>query len=122
MARWVWPTAAGVVASATGVVVNLATDHGDNPWTWGGVVLLTAAGVGVGLAARRSERQRQHPPDRPADVRNIVSGTVHGGVVQAGSLGSVTIDSGSTVNQNATARDGGTVHQAGRDVRHERGR
>ncbi|WP_433263849.1 hypothetical protein ACQPZF_33400 [Actinosynnema sp. CS-041913] len=122
MARWVWPTAAGVVTSATGVVINLATDHADNPWTWGGVVLLTTVGVFVGLAAQRSERKRHQPePTRPAGVHNSVTGTVHGGVVQAGSLGSVTFNSGTTVNQSATAHDGGTIYQAGRDVRQDRG-
>ncbi|MBB5955654.1 hypothetical protein FHS29_002235 [Saccharothrix tamanrassetensis] len=124
MARWVWPTAAGVVTSATGVAVNLATDQGGNPWTWGGVVVLTAIGVVVGLAAQRSERKRhqqQPEPARAAGVHNSVTGTVHGGVVQAGTLGSVTLHSGPTINQNATAHEGGTIHQAGRDIRHDRG-
>ncbi|GAA1336128.1 hypothetical protein GCM10009660_16650 [Catellatospora bangladeshensis] len=122
-----WPTAAGVVTSATGVVINLATDHADNPWTWGGVVLLTAVGVVVGLAAQRSERRGQPPAPAPG-VHNVVSGHVGGGVVQAGTLGSVTFDSGTavdsstTINQNATAHEGGTVHQAGRDIRHDRER
>ncbi|MEV0681277.1 hypothetical protein AB0I60_32640 [Actinosynnema sp. NPDC050436] len=120
MARWVWPTAAGVVTSATGVVINLATDQVGNPWTWIAVVLLTAAGVFVGLAAQRADAAP------PGEVHNTITGTVHGSAVQAGTLGAVTLNSGavsagSTVSQTATARDGSTVHQAGRDVRHETG-
>ncbi|MBW4720172.1 hypothetical protein [Saccharothrix obliqua] len=127
MARWVWPTVAGVVASATGVLINLATEQVRNPWTWGGVVVLTLVGVAVGgLArpdARGGERARPDVHDGgPPAVRNSVSGTVHGGVVQASTLGSVTINSGVHVDQTATAHDGGVVYQAGRDVDLDRGR
>ncbi|MEU4803371.1 hypothetical protein [Actinosynnema sp. NPDC023587] len=123
MARWVWPTAAGVVASATGIVINLATDQGANPWTWSAVALLTAAGVMVGLAAQRSNAPQPQPP--PGDVHNTITGTVHGNAVQARTLGAVTLNSGSisvgpTINQSATAHDGSTIHQAGRDIRHDR--
>ncbi|GAA0230787.1 hypothetical protein GCM10010492_31720 [Saccharothrix mutabilis subsp. mutabilis] len=55
MARWVWPTAAGVVTSATGVVINVATDRADSLLAWVGVVLLTALGVGIGIAAQRAD-------------------------------------------------------------------
>ncbi|MDU0292653.1 hypothetical protein, partial [Saccharothrix longispora] len=57
---------------------------------------------------------RPSPPE--PSVHNSVTGTVHGGVVQAGNVGSVTIDSSTAVTQHAVARDGGTVYQAGRDV------
>ena len=41
-------------------------------------------------------------------------------VVQAGDIaGGLTVNSPTTVNQTAVARDGGTVHQAGRDVRRD---
>jgi hypothetical protein len=140
MARWVWPAAAGVVASATGVAINLATERAENPWAWVAVVLLTALGVvvamrvqpapgpaaqgpaaqgraGEGQAGQGQAGQGQAEPPRPQPtVHNSVSGTVHGGVVQAGNLDSVTIHSPTTVNQTAVARDGGTVQQAGRDV------
>jgi hypothetical protein len=52
-------------------------------------------------------------------VHNTVNGTVTGGVVQAGELGSVTINSPTTVNQTAVAREGSTIHQAGRDIRRD---
>lgn len=127
MARWVWPASAGVVASATGVAINLATDQGDNAWAWVAVVLLTALGVVVGArvgsaagAPAPQEPPRPQPPT-PGSVHNSVSGTVHGGLVQAGNIDApVTLNSPTTVNQNAVARDGGTVYQAGRDVNPER--
>ncbi|MFC6092512.1 hypothetical protein Q5530_19485 [Saccharothrix sp. BKS2] len=118
MARWVWPAAAGVVASATGVAINVATDLSANPVAWVAVVLLTALGVVVAMRVQDGPRPAGGPaPARPrAEVHNSVSGTVHGGVVQAGDLGSVTVNSPTTVDQTAIARDGGTVYQAGRDV------
>lgn len=149
MSRWVWPAAAGVVTSATGVAINLATDGRANPWAWVTVVLLTALGVVIALRvqapaptppaepAERSEAAERpepagstepataepqpQPQSQPstANVHNNISGTVHGTVVQGGNLGPVTINSPTTVNQNAVARDGGTVHQAGRDIRHD---
>ena len=126
MAKWVWPAAAGVVTSATGVAINLATNGGANPWAWVTVALLTALGVVVALrvqpaAAPRSEPTAAEPAPEPAtpNVRNSISGTVNGAVVQAGTLGGLTINSPTTVNQTAVARDGGTVHQAGRDIRRD---
>ncbi|MCC8248564.1 hypothetical protein [Saccharothrix luteola] len=137
MSRWVWPAAAGVVTSATGVAINLATDGRANPWAWVTVVLLTALGVVIALRvqapappptepAERSEptgpaaAEPQPPPQPPtANVHNSISGTVHGAVVQGGNLGPVTVNSPTTINQTAVARDGGTVHQAGRDIRHD---
>ncbi|QFZ22644.1 hypothetical protein [Saccharothrix syringae] len=118
MARWVWPAAAGVVASTTGVVINLATDLATNAWAWVAVVVLTALGVVVGMRVQPAAAGPAAAPEvRPQpSVHNSVSGTVHGGVVQAGNLDSVTIHSPTTINQNAVARDGGTVYQAGRDV------
>ncbi|GAA1272203.1 hypothetical protein [Saccharothrix xinjiangensis] len=115
MARWVWPAAAGVVASATGVAINVATDWGANPWAWVVVVLLTALGVVVAMRVQ-GHRSPEHPARPHPTVHNSVNGTVHGGVVQAGSLGSVTVNSPTTIDQTAIARDGGTVYQAGRDV------
>ncbi|MEU6150386.1 hypothetical protein ABZ816_10340 [Actinosynnema sp. NPDC047251] len=107
------------MTSATGVVINLATDQISNPWTWGAVVLLTVAGVFVGLAAQRSEGSAP-----PGDVHNTVSGSIQGNVVQARTLGSVSLNTGimrasPTIEQSATAYDGSNVHQAGRDIRHE---
>lgn len=130
MARWVLPAAAGVVASATGVAINVATDAAGDPWAWAAVVLLTV--LGVVLTVRMQQPARPRPPAPPSaqpapqpaprpsrpepSVHNSVTGTVHGGVVQAGNVGSVTIDSSTAVTQHAVARDGGTVYQAGRDV------
>ncbi len=129
MARWVWPAAAGVVTSATGVAINLATDGRSNPWAWVAVVLLTALGVAVALRMAPAEAPPAEPAAEPrpeatpqaptATVHNSVSGTVTGAVVQAGNLGAVTINSPTTVNQSAVAREGGTIHQAGRDLRHD---
>ncbi|MEV8436523.1 hypothetical protein AB0425_04065 [Actinosynnema sp. NPDC051121] len=126
MARWVWPAAAGVVTSATGVAINLATDGGANPWAWVTVLLLTALGVVVALrvqAAQAPPGDRTAAgaaaPPRTSTVHNSVSGTVSGSVVQGGELGSITINSPTTVNQSAVAREGGTIHQAGRDIRHD---
>ena len=143
MSRWVWPAAAGVVTSATGVAINLATDGRANPWAWVTVVLLTALGVVIALrvqapappptgttepagtteptGATGPTAAEPEPERRPrtANVHNSISGNVTGGVVQAGNLGSVTVNSPTTVNQTAVARDGGTVHQAGRDIRHD---
>jgi hypothetical protein len=135
MSRWVWPAAAGVVTSATGVAINLATDGRANPWAWVTVVLLTALGVVIALRVQSSPPPQTGPaaaeptaaepaaepePQAPVtNVHNSISGTVTGGVVQAGNLGSVTVNSPTTVNQTAVARDGGTVYQAGRDVRHD---
>lgn len=129
MARWVWPTATGVVTSATGVVVNVATDLMTEPWAWVGVVALT--GLGVILAMKVQSAPAPLPASLPAPepasveslpevpptaggVHNSVQGAVHGMVIQAGSIGSFNDRS---VNQTAVARDGGTVHQAGRDIR-----
>ncbi|MEU4762885.1 hypothetical protein AB0H12_06500 [Actinosynnema sp. NPDC023794] len=137
MSRWVWPAAAGVVTSATGVAINLATDGRANPWAWATVVLLTALGVVIALRVQApaptppgepAERSEPAEPAEPAaaepqpptaNVRNSISGTVHGAAVQGGNLGPVTVNSPTTINQNAVARDGGTVHQAGRDIRHD---
>ncbi|MFI9009624.1 hypothetical protein ACIGNX_20580 [Actinosynnema sp. NPDC053489] len=125
MARWVWPAVAGVVTSATGVAINLATDGRANPWAWAAVALLTALGVVVALRLTPPAAPDVGPrPERRAPtVHNSVTGTVTGSVVQAGELGAVTINSPTihspTVNQTAIARDGGTVHQAGRDIRRD---
>ncbi|XVS63110.1 hypothetical protein ACQPYE_33365 [Actinosynnema sp. CA-299493] len=126
MSRWVWPAAAGVVTSATGVAINLATDGGANPWAWVTVLLLTALGVVIALRVQATAKPTATgdpaPDPRPPapTVHNSVSGTVTGPVVQAGDIGGgLTINSPSTVNQTAVARDGGTVHQAGRDIRHD---
>ncbi|MCE6993705.1 hypothetical protein LZG04_02620 [Saccharothrix sp. S26] len=122
MAKWVWPAAAGAVTSATGVAINLATDGGAKPWTWVAVVLLTVLGVVVALrvqATARPEPPAATPTPPTPDVHNSISGTVNGPVVQAGTLGGLTINSPTTVNQTAIARDGGTVHQAGRDIRRD---
>ncbi|OKI14756.1 hypothetical protein A6A25_14980 [Saccharothrix sp. CB00851] len=119
-----------MVTSATGVAINLATDGRANPWTWVAVALLTALGVVIALRLQPTPAgpRADAPADVPAEpkpqaptttVTNSISGTVHGAVVQAGTLGSVTVNSPTTVNQTAIARDGGTVHQAGRDIRRD---
>ncbi|MFI9817497.1 hypothetical protein [Saccharothrix variisporea] len=175
MARWVWPTAAGVVTSATGVVINVATDLADNALAWVGVGLLTALGVGIGIAAQRADQRHREvtsqataavppaaavpapaaaavppaaaepaveppaAPPQPAPAAtaaaepppaatapqpapqttvyyNHSTGNNVGPVIQVGQLHGK-INYGNTVNQSATAHDGGTVYQAGRDVR-----
>jgi hypothetical protein len=122
MSRWVWPAAAGVVTSATGVAINLATDGGGNPWAWTTVVLLTALGVVIALRVQPAPaapppQQQPQPPTTTSTVHNSVSGTVTGGVVQGNEIGPVTLNSPTTINQNATAGEGSTIYQAGRDVR-----
>ncbi|PRY42549.1 hypothetical protein [Umezawaea tangerina] len=120
MARWAWPAAGGVVTVVTGVVVNLATDWKWNPWAWVAVVLLTALGVLIAVrtapTAAPTAAAEATPAPPSGSVHNSVSGTVHGPVIQAGSIGSYTDRS---VNQTAVARDGGTVYQAGRDIRQD---
>ncbi|GGP48424.1 hypothetical protein GCM10010185_20620 [Saccharothrix coeruleofusca] len=122
-----WPTATGVLASATGVVVNLATELKTSWWAWAVVALLTAVGVLVALLAQPAERpgrepeREQEPPAPRGAVHNSVSSPVYGTVVQAGTIGAYHENRPLTVNQNAVARDGGTVHQAGRDLRHDPG-
>ncbi|MFD1151533.1 hypothetical protein [Saccharothrix hoggarensis] len=118
MARWVWPAAAGVVTSATGVAINLATDGGTNPWAWVAVVLLTALGVVIALRVPRAAPKppAAEPPAPRSSVSNVIRGDVAGPVLQVGDVDSISVNSPSTVNQTAIARDGGTVHQAGRDV------
>ncbi|MFJ6672491.1 hypothetical protein ACIQMJ_15400 [Actinosynnema sp. NPDC091369] len=120
MARWVWPAAAGVVTSATGVAINLATDGGGNPWAWVAVGLLTALGVVVALRVQAGSPKPPAPEPPRSSVRNSITGSVTGPVVQAGDIdGGLTVNSPTTVNQTAVARDGGTVHQAGRDIRRD---
>lgn len=117
MARWVWPTAAGVVTSATGVVVNVATDLMTEPWAWVGVAALTSLGVVVAMKVQSAPAPRSlphSPPPTRGGVHNSVSGTVHGPVIQAGSIGTYNDRS---VNQSATAGENGTIYQAGRDIR-----
>ncbi|MEJ2855797.1 MULTISPECIES: hypothetical protein [unclassified Saccharothrix] len=170
MARWVWPTAAGVVTSATGVVINLATDLVDNALAWVAVGALTALGVGIGVAAQRADQRHreiahraaaivpppaadppatqpsgaqpsgaqpsavqptphaepepEQAPQRPAPPRTVYnhsSGNTVGPVIQVGYLHG-DFNQGDSVNQSATAHDGGTVYQAGRDVRLDRDR
>jgi len=131
MARWVWPAAAGVVASATGVVINLATDGTGKPWTWLAVVVLTSLGVVVALRLQPESPEPTESPERagqperteqpvpaapPRTVHNKLSGTVHGTVIQAGHIGSVVDNS---VHQTAVAHENSTIHQAGRDIRGE---
>ncbi|WP_367136572.1 hypothetical protein [Saccharothrix sp. HUAS TT1] len=121
MSRWVWPAAAGVVTSATGVAINLATDRGGNPWAWVTVVLLTALGVVIALRVQAGTPPPAAPGPEPGPkVNNSASGTVHGGLTQTGDVaGPVTVNSPTTINQTAVARDGGAVHQAGRDIRRD---
>ncbi|MDU0293990.1 hypothetical protein, partial [Saccharothrix longispora] len=64
MARWVLPAAAGVVASATGVAVNVATDAAGDPWAWAAVVLLTL--LGVALTVRMQQPVKPQPPAPPS--------------------------------------------------------
>ncbi|MFE2757465.1 hypothetical protein ACFXGA_36245 [Actinosynnema sp. NPDC059335] len=119
MARWVWPAVAGVVTSATGVAISLAADAAGNPWAWVAVALLVVLGVVVTLRVQPTTPPAGPEPRPATTVHNSVSGSVTGSVVQAGDLGSVTINSPTTVNQHAVAREGGTVHQAGRDIRRD---
>ncbi|WP_447003717.1 hypothetical protein ACRAKI_29295 [Saccharothrix isguenensis] len=106
MARWVWPAAAGVVTSATGVAVNSATDAGASPWAWVAVVVLTALGVVVAVRLQPAQPRSPRAPITVADnatVNNSISGNLTGDVVQAvqsGPAGPITLDS-----------------QAGRDAR-----
>lgn len=106
MAGWVWPAAAGVVTSATGVAINLATDVGASPWAWVAVVVLTA--VGVVVAVRLRPATSQAPTDAVHDnttVNNSITGDVSGDVVQtvqSGPAGPITLDA-----------------QAGRDARRD---
>ncbi len=103
-----------MVTSGLGVAINVATDLEANPVAWVAVVVLTVAGVVIGM---RGHHHHNRPHESPPSVHNSVSGTVHGQVVQAGTLsGGLTIDSSTRVDQSAVARDGGTVYQAGRDV------
>ncbi|ONI88421.1 hypothetical protein ALI22I_18850 [Saccharothrix sp. ALI-22-I] len=131
-----WPATAGVVTSGTGVAINLATDGSGNPWAWVAVVLLTALGVVVALrvqpvtpetaptpvapapattTAPEATPEPAAKPERPRYVSNKHSdATVNGILIQAGYIDK--INSPTTINQNAVAREGGTIHQAGRDV------
>lgn len=119
MARWVWPTAAGVVASATGIAVNLATELKTDPWAWAAVVLLTAVGVLVALLAQPAARsEAAAPPPARGTVHNSVSGTVHGTVVQAHTVGSYRP---AEVDRTAASRDGDAAHRVGRDARRDPG-
>ncbi|HEX6341784.1 hypothetical protein [Umezawaea sp.] len=115
MARWVWPTAAGVVTSATGVLVNVATDLMTEPWAWVGVVALTGVGVGVAMKVRSAPAAVEAGTESDG-VRNSVLGSV-GHVVQVGTIGGSYVDR--SVTQTATAGDRSTIIQAGRDVRSE---
>jgi hypothetical protein len=105
-----------VVTSATGVAVNVATDLMTEPWAWVGVAALTGLGVVVALKVQ-STPVPQPTPQAPAShggVHNSVSGTVHGPVIQTGSIGAYNDRS---VDQRATAGDNSTIYQAGRDIR-----
>ncbi|MBB4964045.1 hypothetical protein [Saccharothrix violaceirubra] len=118
MAKWVWPVATGLVTSATGVALNLATDLRDEPVSWIAVVVLTALGIWV---ARRS-RSHEIVSHAPAvvvgstTVSNDVPGVVNGNAVQGVTVGPVTFNPTTNIDQTAVAHDGGTVHQAGRDI------
>ena len=90
---------AALVTSAVGVAVNLATDWRTNLVAWGAVVglsvvagLVATWAVPAARSAGRDSESHPAPPGRAADpaavdgdgnVRNTISGTVHGSVVQA---------------------------------------
>jgi hypothetical protein len=129
MARWVWPTTAGVMTSLIGIVINLATEWKLNPWAWVCLAVLTGLGVVAAIKAQatptppQAQPQQQQPdlppqPAKPAPTRggvhNEIRGTVRGPVIQAGSIGSYNDHS---VHQTAIARENSTIHQAGRDIR-----
>src|SRR4051812_1519170 len=100
MARWGWPAAAGGVDSLIGIAVNLATEWKLNPWAWVCLVVLTGLGVvaTMKVQATSSSAAPQPPPPTPTPtpppparrggVHNEIRGTVHGPVIQAGSIGS----------------------------------
>lgn len=119
MARWAWPTAAGVVTSATGVVINLATDREGSPWAWAAVVLLTACGIVIALRAQPTPQTpssgvpSSEVPSSGVHNELTISGTATGPVIQVGRVGAIHDHS---VNQTATAHENSTIHQAGRDI------
>jgi hypothetical protein len=94
----------------TGVAVNLATEWRTNPPAWVAVVLLTALGVVVATRVRPPSERSSAPTT--SSVRNSISGTVHGPVVQAGHIGSYTDNTDNSVHQTAVAHENSTVHQA----------
>lgn len=115
--------------------MNVATDLMTEPWAWVGVVALTGLGVVLALKVQAgapqvlppavpSVAQEEGPSEGSAvvptppvshgGVHNSVSGTVHGPVIQAGSIGAY---HNRSVNQSAVASENSTIHQAGRDIR-----
>ncbi|NUT99795.1 MAG: hypothetical protein HOY78_48070, partial [Saccharothrix sp.] len=75
-----------------------------------------------GPAAQPPVAEPEPRPAPPRTVHNEYRGNNNvGPVIQVGYLHG-TMNPGDSVNQNATAHDGGTVYQAGRDVRLDRDR
>jgi len=113
------------MTSLIGIVINLATEWKLNPWAWVCLAVLTGLGVVVAIKVQTTPAQPPQPPTQTptpkppptrGGVHNEVRGTVHGPVIQAGSIGSYNDHS---VNQTAIARENSTIHQAGRDIRED---
>lgn len=70
--RWVLPVLVGSVTTGLGVAINLATELKANPWAWGAVAVLTAAGVLVGAGSERLTRVRQADGAAPIINRGTI--------------------------------------------------
>jgi hypothetical protein len=111
------------MTSLIGIVINLATEWKLNPWAWVCLAVLTGLGVVVAMKVQATPSPNGPPPQppppappapTPGGVHNQFQGRTHGPVIQTGSIGSYNDHS---VNQTAIARENGTIHQAGRDIR-----
>jgi len=70
--RWLLPVLGGVLSTALGVAINIATNVGSSAWSWVAVAVLTGAGIAVGLASDRLTRARAVAPDDNAADRGSV--------------------------------------------------
>jgi hypothetical protein len=69
--RWPLPVLGGVLSTALGVAINIATDVGSNAWAWTAVAVLTGAGIAVGLASDKLARTRAGAPTHNAPVVEV---------------------------------------------------
>ncbi|MEO6085256.1 MAG: hypothetical protein ABIQ18_19285 [Umezawaea sp.] len=105
------------MTSLIGIVINLATEWKLNPWAWVCVAVLTGLGVVAAMKVQATPPAGAPPTRIPPVPRHGVHNHQHGQaglVIQTGALGAYNDHS---VNQRAVARDNGTIHQAGRDIR-----